>query len=328
MRLVHGIDHSLAFGSQTINHHTNDRIMKSMLWIAVALLFSGQALRCESRPESSQSIGQDSLAVGSATNFPSHDTIPTIRNEDSGPPLGLQTQSLPLSNSAMASKMSEERPTSQPRSLVLRTDEDMDPLPELDSTEVDSFPPLVRPKLLPDDMSLMERGLWGESGILRGIGIASPLTPEVRKHELAIRRTMLTMHQIGGFLTLGSMITAVYFGQKSLNDPYTGQRNDPYRSSHQTFVTSTIALYAATGLLAVLSPPPLIRREETSTITIHKTLAWLHVAGMIVTPLIGNAVFKRGPVGRYVDVNQARYHQISAYITTAVFAASLIVVTF
>jgi hypothetical protein len=49
---------------------------------------------------------------------------------------------------------------------------------------------------------------------------------------------------------------------------------------------------------------------------------------MIVTPILGNQIFKRGPVGRYADVNQAHYHQISAYITTAVFAASLIVVTF
>ena len=235
----------------------------------------------------------------------------------------------PLSSQAEPFAGMQERPiSSQPRSLVFRTDLDNDDQAPFDSTEVDSFPPIVKPKLLPDDMSIMERGLWGENGILRGIGIASPLTPEVRKHELAVRRTMLTMHQIGGFLTLGSMLTAVYFGQKSLSSPYTGQRNDPYRSSHQTFVTTTIGLYAATGLLAILSPPPLIRRDETSTITIHKTLAWIHVAGMIVTPILGKQIFKRGPVGRYADVNQARYHQISAYITTAVFAASLIVVTF
>ncbi len=303
--------------------------MKSILWIAVVLLFGVRLLHCQDRPDSSQSIGQKSVAVDSAMNSPSHNTIPIqIRNADSGAPLGLQTQSLSFSNSGIASAMSEKLPTSQPRSLMLRADDDMDSSIELDSTEVDSFPPLVKPKLLPDDMSLMERGLWGESGILRGIGIASPLTPEVRKHELAVRRTMLTMHQIGGFLTLGSMITAVYFGQKSLSSPYTGQSHDPYRSSHQTFVKTTIGLYAATGLLAILSPPPLIRRDETSTTTIHKTLAWIHVAGMIVTPLLGNAVLKRGPVGRYADLNQARFHQISAYITTAVFAASLIVVTF
>lgn len=215
-----------------------------------------------------------------------------------------------------------------PRSLVFRTDlVDEAPLAS-GLSETDSLPPPVQRKLLPDNLSLMERGLWGEGGILRGIGIASPLTPEVRKHELAVRRTMLTMHQIGGFLTLGSMIATDYFGQMSLSNRDTGQRDDPYRSRHQTFVTSTIILYSATGLLAILSPPPLIRRDETSTTSIHKTLAWIHVAGMVLTPLIGNTILKRGPVGRYADLNQARFHQISAYATTAVFAASMIVVTF
>ena len=214
------------------------------------------------------------------------------------------------------------------KSLVFRTDSDDPSLSVFESTEEDTLPRPVQRRLLPDNMSLMEKGLWGESGILRGIGIASPLTPEVRKHELAVRRTMLTMHQIGGFLTLGSMIATDYFGQMSLNNPNTGQRDDPYRSRHQAFVTSTIILYSATGLLAILSPPPLIRRDEISTTSIHKALAWVHVAGMVLTPLIGSTILKRGPVGRYADLNVARFHQISAYATTAVFAASLIVVTF
>jgi hypothetical protein len=193
---------------------------------------------------------------------------------------------------------------------------------------LDSLPRTTVRRLLPENISFMEKALWGEDGFLRATGIASPLTPQVRKSELSLRRAMLVTHQIGGFLTLASMVTAVYFGQKSLNDPNSGQRSDPYRGRHQTFVTTTIVLYSGTGLLAILSPPPSIRRNEISTTTIHKTLAWVHAIGMIVTPILGATVLKRGPIGRYLDVNQARYHQISAYATTAVFAASLIVVTF
>ena len=192
----------------------------------------------------------------------------------------------------------------------------------------DSLPPTTVRRLLPENISFMEKSLWGEDGFLRATGIASPLTPQSRRSELSLRRAMLVTHQIGGFLTLASMLTAVYFGQKSLNDPNSGQRSDPYRNRHQTFVTTTIVLYTGTGLLAILSPPPMIRRNEMSTTTIHKTLAWVHVIGMIVTPILGSTVLKRGPIGRYLDINQARYHQISAYATTAVFAASLVVVTF
>jgi hypothetical protein len=184
--------------------------------------------------------------------------------------------------------------------------------------QIDSLPQAPKRKLLPDNMSFMEKGLWGEDGIFRSIGLAAPLTPESRKSELALRRTMLTAHQIGGFVTLWSMITAVYFGQLLINN---GDRG--YRKNHQIFVTTTIISYSATGLLAVLSPPPMIRRNEMSTTTIHKTLAWVHFAGMVLTPIIGLSVKRHGTIS---DV--AHFHQASAYITTAALATSLIIITF
>lgn len=212
------------------------------------------------------------------------------------------------------------------RSVVFRDDIMQQPLESADSAAMDSVPPAVKRKLLPDNMSFLERTLWGEEGVVRGIGIASPLTPDVRKHELAVRRTMLTMHQIGGFVTLGSMLATVYFGQKTMNDIKSydpNQRND--RSIHQTLVATTLALYGTTAMLSVLSPPPLIRRDdETSTTSIHKTLAWIHFGGMILTPILGKVINRRST--SYYD--QLRYHQIAAYTTTAVFAASMIVVTF
>ncbi len=179
--------------------------------------------------------------------------------------------------------------------------------------------PSIRPRLLPERMSFLERGLWGEEGILRTWGIASPLTPEVRKSELSLRRTMLTIHQIGGFVTLGLMGATVYFGQRALDR---SDRRD--RDLHQSFVMATIASYSLTALLAVLSPPPLIRRDETSTTTIHKTLAWVHAAGMIVTPILGAVLNRRSSSFR----DRAHVHQIAAYLTTTVFAASMIVITF
>ena len=173
-------------------------------------------------------------------------------------------------------------------------------------------------RLMPENLSIMERGVWGENGLFRTTGIVAPLTPEERKFELHIRRTMLSTHQIGGFVTLGLMGGACYFGQKIIDG------HAEYRRNHQYFVTATIISYSATGLLAILAPPPLIRRDEVSTTTIHKTLAWIHVAGMIVTPILGSMVRRRS--GSYVQ--EEHVHQISAYITTAVFTASMITVTF
>ena len=187
-----------------------------------------------------------------------------------------------------------------------------------DSTHSDTAARVLpRPRLLPENISFVENGLWGENGLMRRMGIASPLTPEARKHELQVRRTMLTMHQIGGFVTLGLMAGAVYYGQKSIDG---GGRN--VRGNHQTFVTATIISYGLTGALAALSPPPYIRRNETSTITVHKTLAWIHFGGMVITPILGSMI------GRHRASQTAHVHQIAGYITLATLTASMIDITF
>jgi hypothetical protein len=195
---------------------------------------------------------------------------------------------------------------------------------DYDSTEqsvfgnVDSLFGQIQPKLLPDRMSFMEKFLWGENGFVRDIGLVGPLSSEERESELSIRRAMLTSHQIGGFATLALMLTADYFGQRVIDG------NRRAGDTHQTLVTATIISYSLTALLAILSPPPLIRRDEESTTTLHKTLAWVHAAGMILTPILGSMIGGR----RHFNIDKAHFHQISGYITTAIFASAMIVVTF
>jgi hypothetical protein len=181
----------------------------------------------------------------------------------------------------------------------------------------DSFPRPTTRRLLPDNISWMEKGLWGENGFLRTSGIAAPLTPESRTSELSLRRGMLVAHQIGGFVTLGLMASAAYAGQKIIDG------NSGYRPYHQAFVAGTIATYSITGLLSILSPPPVIRRDEFSTTTLHKTLAWVHAAGMIITPILGSMISRRSS-----STQKEHIHQLSGYITLTTFAASMITVTF
>jgi hypothetical protein len=128
---------------------------------------------------------------------------------------------------------------------------------------------------------------------------------------------MLVAHQIGGFVTLGLMASAAYAGQKIIDG------NSGYRPYHQAFVAGTIASYSITGLLAIFAPPPMIRRDEISTTTIHKTLAWVHAIGMIVTPILGGMISRRSS-----DTQKEHIHQLSGYITLTTFTASLITVTF
>lgn len=182
----------------------------------------------------------------------------------------------------------------------------------------DSLPPMDKPRLLPENISWGEKLVWGENGLVRKLGIEPPLSPEERMSEIRLRRTMLTIHQIGGFTTLALMLTADYFGQRVID----GDRQ--LGGVHQGLITATILSYGATGLLAVLSPPPLIRRDEGGTIVIHKTLAWIHLIGMIITPILGSTIRHR----RVFNMDQAHFHQISGYLTTAVFATSMLVIVF
>ena len=55
--------------------------------------------------------------------------------------------------------------------------------------------------LLPDRMIFTQRFLWGENGLFRITGISS-LNTKQREKELKLRRSMLKIHQIIGYLNI------------------------------------------------------------------------------------------------------------------------------
>jgi hypothetical protein len=285
----------IGFSSLTSSHHSNAPMKTILLSVILVILWSATLLAQDS---------VDTRPLSEARSFPT--TSREISLSVEGPSV---SRSVDLSLATI--------PIPLP---VVDFSFDLEgPIDVTAITEEDTIQPPPRRKLLPDKLSFVERGLWDETGLMRKIGIAGPLTPESRKRELTARRTMLTIHQIGGFVTLGLMTSAVYCGQQLLN----GRRQ--FRNLHQGLVVGTIASYSVTGLLAALSPPPLIRRDEVSTTTIHKTLAWVHFVGMVVTPILG-ATLHHTHTLNYDQT--ARFHQVSAYITTAALAASLVVITF
>lgn len=185
-------------------------------------------------------------------------------------------------------------------------------------------------KLLPDHLSPMESILWGEHGVMRSTGIL-PLTPGARKTELSVRRTMLTAHQIGGFITIGLFIPTLILGQQNINmwnGVAAGTRayDRDLDNRHRNIAMLTWGTYMTTAALSIFSPPPLIRRDEGGTTSIHKTLAWIHFTGMIAIPILGALGSSRR------DFNSAKgyrtAHQIVAYTSAAALTASMIVMTF
>ncbi len=191
-----------------------------------------------------------------------------------------------------------------------------EPSEEFD-VNADSLAEARKRRLLPKNISLMERAFWGESGVFRATGIA-PLTPESRKEELEVRRLMLTAHQTAGIATLGLMIATVIVGQRYIDGDFT------LYDTKRRLGNATVIAYMTTAAFSLFSPPPAVRRDEWNSISTHKLFAVIHFTGMILTPILANRI--ASPSG---DYNQkVRIHQTAAYITTAAFSASIISLAF
>lgn len=165
--------------------------------------------------------------------------------------------------------------------------------------------------LLPDRLSPGEKLFWGENGLMRG---SYPLTEDGRERELGLRRTLLNLHQVGGFLTLATMLATAFAGQMIING------DESYEDWHKPLAYTTAGLYFTTASFALLAPPPVIRRPGFNSIALHKTLAWVHFSGMVATPIMGLAFGK--------DKDKRIFHQAAGYATTAAFAGAMISVTF
>lgn len=177
---------------------------------------------------------------------------------------------------------------------------------------------IAAPSLLPDHMLVTQRVFWGKKGLVRLVG-AAPLTVEGREKELKVRRTMLSLHQIGGFVTLAGFVAQGIIGAQL----YNARGNDYTRIKelHEGMATAINIAYGTTALLALASPPPAVgQRRGLSTIKLHKYLAIVHLAGMVATNILAHQIEK--------DFTLKPYHRAAAYTTFGAFAASIIVLKF
>lgn len=186
-------------------------------------------------------------------------------------------------------------------------------------SDLKSQPDTTSISLLPNKLSILEKALWGERGLFRITGLA-PLTPQAREKELKLRRTMLSIHQLGGFTTLGLMLVSAYYGKKVFDGDYSAV------NKHRSLVRVTIASYTLTALLALTSPPPLVRREKgEGSLSLHKTLAWIHGAGMIATAVLGRQVRESETIDDYNRLK--KIHMGVAITTFTALASAMIVIT-
>jgi len=192
------------------------------------------------------------------------------------------------------------------------------------SVSIDSVTPVQPLSLLPDRLGPMEKVMWSPHGVMRSV-FDFPLTEDGREKEMKLRRTMLEAHEIAGFATLAAMIATCVVGQIAYNE-YPNRINPTVGSLKSSLAAATILMYFGTASLSIFTPPPMIRRNEWSTVSTHKLLATIHFTGMLLTPLLADYI--GGEHGGKISRTGETVHMISGYTTTAAFAAAMLVVTF
>lgn len=174
----------------------------------------------------------------------------------------------------------------------------------IDSLEYSEFE--LADDLLPERMLFTQKLLWGEKGLMRKTGL-SPLNRKQRVKELKWRKSMLTVHQALGYVTLAGMITQGVIGGELYNGNY------DLKDTHEALGNFVTATYFTGAALSLFSPPPLIsaRKEGLSGARAHKWLATVHLSAMIAT--------------LHYKERDKSLHRASAYTAVGAFATATLV---
>jgi hypothetical protein len=170
---------------------------------------------------------------------------------------------------------------------------------------------LIQP---PAKMLFTQRALWGTNGILKNRYSGNDLVAN-RKTDLKIRRTMLQLHQIGGFVTIGGMLAQGIIGSQLYKGDY------KVKDLHENVGMAVNLTYGFTALNGLFAPPSAFNRDKKITsIRLHKWLAVLHLSGMIATNILATQIEN--------NVSLKPYHRAAAYVSFASLATALIVIKF
>lgn len=139
-------------------------------------------------------------------------------------------------------------------------------------------------------------------------------TPELQK-TLDDRRFYLRQHQIWGLVSVGAMAAAFLSGGEGDLPP-----------EHPFFAGLAVASYSAAAYTALMAPELPYGREKGGTAW-HRRLVWVHLPGMILTPILGYLAAKKIDNGQKLD-GPEKYHKDVATITAATVAISALTVSF
>jgi len=130
------------------------------------------------------------------------------------------------------------------------------------------------------------------------------------------RSRMLKIHQRLGIITLVPLLATVITSGNATKEGTHADRN-----LHGALGLVTAALYVTAASYAIRAPS-LKGTETRGPIRLHKALAWIHGAGMILTPILG--AMARSQLDRGEKVHGiAKAHGAVAGVTIGAYAAAI-----
>jgi hypothetical protein len=143
------------------------------------------------------------------------------------------------------------------------------------------------------------------------------------------RRTLLEWHQGVGLALIASELGTTVLGQLSYNDKFGGTapaNTNKYRLPHALFAVSTLGLFTANGILALVTPAPPGRKLQLDRVMVHRIAMALAAAGMIAQAYYG---FRTSGREGYLDqASIAKTHLAIGYGTLAAITIGVGAITF
>jgi hypothetical protein len=158
---------------------------------------------------------------------------------------------------------------------------------------------------------------------LEGLGITpSEAKGNAREQALLDRRShMLKIHQRLGLITIAplgaTLVTSAFAGGR--------QTSRTSRDLHAALGTATVGMYFTTAYFAIRAPK-IPGTKTRGPIRLHKTLAWIHGPGMVLTPILGEMAFAQKSRGERVH-GIASAHGPVAIVTAGAFGLAVLSVS-
>ena len=136
------------------------------------------------------------------------------------------------------------------------------------------------------------------------------------------RTHMLKVHQTLGLIDVAPMVATVAtsFGAGGRSTSTSD------RWAHMALGSATADLYFTSAYFAIFAPK-IPGTQTRGGIKLHKTLAWIHGPGMIITPILGAIAFDQKSKGERVH-GIASAHGPVAIVTAAAYGAAILSLTF